>query len=100
MGFDELAAWASEWVTWDDHPRVRARHVRRQGPGQVDGAGDSGWRLLPLPPASRRLAPGPRLLVWHSGIDDPLTGGHYTLKVYTSEKAPTADGRGSTRRSC
>ncbi len=26
-----------------------------------------------------------KLLVWHSGIDDPHTGGHFTLKVFTSE---------------
>lgn len=38
-------------------------------------------------PAARRLQPGRRVLVWHSGISDSLTGGHYTLKVYTSEKA-------------
>ena len=30
---------------------------------------------------------GRRVLVWHTGISDPLTGGHYTLKVYKSEKA-------------
>ena len=34
---------------------------------------------------------GRRVLVWHSGISDPLTGGHYTLKVYTSEKAISGD---------
>jgi hypothetical protein len=30
--------------------------------------------------------------VWHSGISDPQTGGQYTLKVYTSEKAAGPDG--------
>jgi hypothetical protein len=33
-----------------------------------------------------------RLLVWHSGIDDPVTSGHYTLKVYASEKEETSEG--------
>jgi hypothetical protein len=32
-----------------------------------------------------------KLLVWHSGVSDPHTGGQYTLKVYTSEKAPAGD---------
>ena len=30
--------------------------------------------------------------IWHSGIADPHTGGQYTLKVYTSEKAAASDG--------
>ena len=34
---------------------------------------------------------GRRVLVWHTGISDPLTGGHYTLKVYKSEKAIDGD---------
>lgn len=43
---------------------------------------------------SARRAPAPAratVLVWHSGISDPLTGGHYTLKVYTSKKAISGD---------
>jgi len=34
---------------------------------------------------------GRKLLVWHSGVSDPYTGGQYTLKVYTSEKARTGE---------
>ena len=30
--------------------------------------------------------------MWHSGISDPHTGGQYTLKVYTSEKAAAEEG--------
>jgi hypothetical protein len=40
---------------------------------------------------------GRKLLVWHSGISDPHTGGQYTLKVYTSEKASDGDGWQNTR---
>lgn len=29
---------------------------------------------------------GRKLLVWHSGVTDPETGGQYTLKLYRSEK--------------
>jgi SOS-response transcriptional repressor LexA len=31
------------------------------------------------------------LLVWHSGISDPHTGGQYTVKQYHSEKAAGPD---------
>lgn len=41
---------------------------------------------------------GKRLLVWHSGIDDPMTSGHYTLKVYSSEKQDTSDGSWQHRK--
>jgi hypothetical protein len=51
---------------------------------------DGAFCLFRPPRAGSRQ--GRRLLVWHSGIDDPMTSGHYTLKVYTSEKAPTDDG--------
>jgi len=35
---------------------------------------------------------GRKLLVWHSGVTDPETGGQYTLKVYRSEKVADVDG--------
>lgn len=91
-GFDELAGWASEWVTWDGHPRfepgmfVARVHGASMEPEIPDGA----YCLFRPPRAGSRE--GRRLLVWHSGIDDPMTSGHFTLKVYTSEKASDADG--------
>jgi hypothetical protein len=51
---------------------------------------DGAYCLFRSPRAGSRE--GRRLLVWHSGIDDPSTSGHYTVKVYTSEKVPEADG--------
>lgn len=42
----------------------------------------------PARPGSRC---GRRLLVWHAGIDDPHTGGQYTVKVYTSERRADPD---------
>ncbi len=85
-GFDELAEWASEWITWDNHPAFDAGmfvarvHGKSMEPEIPDGA----YCLFRPPRAGSRQ--GRRLLVWHSGIDDPMTSGHYTLKVYTSEK--------------
>ncbi len=37
------------------------------------------------------------MLVWHSGIEDPHTGGQYTVKVYSSEKSSEGDEWGHTR---
>jgi type III restriction enzyme len=90
-GFDVLAGWASEWVTWDDHPRFEPGMfvARVQGRSMEPDIPDGAYCLFrPDRGGSRQ---GRRLLVWHSGIDDPMTSGHYTLKVYTSEKAPTSD---------
>ena len=92
VGFDELAGWASEWITWDDHPRFEPGMfvAKVQGRSMEPEIPDGAYCLFRPPRAGSRE--GRRLLVWHSGIDDPMTSGHYTLKVYTSEKAPTSDG--------
>ena len=91
MGFDELVAWAQEWITWDDHPKFEEGMfvARVQGKSMEPEIADGAYCLFRPPrPGSRQ---GRRVLVWHSGISDPLTGGHYTLKVYTSEKAVSGD---------
>jgi SOS-response transcriptional repressor LexA len=94
-GFDELASWASEWITWDDHPHfepgmfVARVHGKSMEPEIPDGA----YCLFRTPGGGSRQ--GRYLVVWHSGIDDPVTSGHYTLRIYTSEKEGTSDG--STR---
>jgi len=91
-GFDELAGWASEWITWDGHPQFEPGMfvAKVQGRSMEPEIPDGAYCLFRPPRAGSRE--GRRLLVWHSGIDDPMTSGHYTLKVYTSEKAPTPDG--------
>ncbi|MDP2815462.1 MAG: hypothetical protein Q8O19_02150, partial [Rectinemataceae bacterium] len=38
------------------------------------------WCIFSPPPAGTRE--GKAVLVWHSGISDPHTGGQYTLKIY------------------
>ncbi len=43
------------------------------------------WCLFRLKPSGTRQ--GKVLLVQHRSIDDPDTGGHYTIKIYGSEKA-------------
>ena len=92
MGFDELVQWAQEWVAWDDHPRFEEGMfvARVQGRSMEPEMPDGAYCLFRPPRAGSRQ--GRRVLVWHSGISDPLTGGHYTLKVYTSEKAIEEEG--------
>jgi len=48
------------------------------------------WCLFKLAPGGTRQ--GKVVLVQHRGIDDIDTGGHYTVKVYESEKASHDDG--------
>jgi SOS-response transcriptional repressor LexA len=91
-GFDQLAEWASEWVTWDDHPPLEPGMfvAKVQGKSMEPEILDGAYCLFRPPrPGSRQ---GRRLLVWHSGIDDPMTSGHYTLKVYSSERETAPDG--------
>ena len=89
---DEMAAWASEWITWDNHPKfepgmfVARVHGKSMEPEIPDGA------YCLFRPARAGSRQGKRLLVWHSGIADPMTSGHYTLKVYSSEKVQTKEG--------
>ena len=52
-GFDELAEWASEWVTWDDHPPFEPGMFVAKVHGQVDGTRDSRRGLLPVPAPTR-----------------------------------------------
>jgi SOS-response transcriptional repressor LexA len=90
-GFDEMAEWASEWVTWDGHPAFEPGMfvAKVQGKSMEPEIPDGAFCLFRPPRAGSRQ--GRRLLVWHSGIDDPMTSGHYTVKVYTSEKVQTDD---------
>jgi type III restriction enzyme len=90
---DELATWATDWITWDKHPRFEPGMfvARVHGKSMEPEVPDGGYCLF-RPPSDGGSRQGKRLLVWHSGIDDPMTSGHYTLKVYTSEELETKDG--------
>jgi SOS-response transcriptional repressor LexA len=91
-GFDELASWASEWITWDNHPHFEPGMfvARVQGKSMEPEIPEGAYCLFQPPGDASRQ--DKRLLVWHSGIDDPVTSGHYTLKVYTSVKEETSEG--------
>lgn len=89
---DEVADWASDWVTWDGHPPFEPGMfvANVQGRSMEPDIPDGAYCLFRLPRAGSRQ--GRCLLVWHSSIDDPMTSGRYTLKVYHSEKVAEPDG--------
>lgn len=80
------AEWADEWITWDGAPSFD------EGMFVARVYGDSMEPLVPngsyclFRAGVTGSREGRRLLLWHSGIDDPHSGGQYTLKVYSSEK--------------
>jgi type III restriction enzyme len=91
-GFDQLTGWVAEWATWDNHPIFEPGMfvAQVQGRSMEPEIPEGSYCLFrQYRPGSRQDA---RLVVWHPAIDDPATGDHYTLRVYTSEKLPTIDG--------
>ena len=82
----ESGEWAEDWVTFDTRiPFERGIFVARvHGKSREPDIPDGSYCLFRPPRGGSRH--GRRLLVWHSGVSDPATGGQYTLKVYTSEK--------------
>jgi len=89
---DDRAEWAEDWVTWDGAPKFESGMfvAKVLGDSMEPEIPDGSYCLFRAPRAGSRQ--GRKLLVWHSGISDPHTGGQYTLKVYTSEKASTEEG--------
>lgn len=88
---EEIGEWAQEWVLLDEAPRLeRGMFVARvQGRSMEPRIPDGSYCLFRSPGGGTRQ--GRILLVWHSGVADPANGGHYTVKVYSSEKASNAD---------
>lgn len=89
---DDRAEWAEEWVTWDGAPAFeRGMFVAKvQGDSMEPKVPNGSYCLFRQPRGGSRE--GRTLLVWHSGISDPYTGGQYTLKVYNSEKVVDSEG--------
>ncbi|HOF42120.1 MAG TPA: S24 family peptidase, partial [Candidatus Hydrogenedentes bacterium] len=84
LSLDRYDEWFSEWITWDNAPRfeegmfVARIHGTSMEPDIPDGA----YCLFRQPSAGTRQ--GKTVLVCHSGVSDPHTGGQYTVKVYES----------------
>lgn len=81
-----------EWVELPDSFRTkRGQFVARVvGESMNKRIPDGSWCLFKLNPSGTRQ--GKALLVQHRSINDPDTGGHYTIKIYESEKEVDDDG--------
>jgi len=88
----------TEWITFDTRTRFEPGMfvAKVLGDSMAPVISNGSYCLFRKPPAGSRE--GKRLLVRHSGITDPHTGGQYTVKVYSSEKSQDgADGWRHTR---
>jgi SOS-response transcriptional repressor LexA len=88
---DQAGEWFSEWITWEGMPKLeRGMFVARvRGKSMEPDIPDGAYCLFRPPAAGSRQ--NRTILVWHSGVTDPHTGGQYTVKVYTSEKRGDGD---------
>jgi type III restriction enzyme len=89
--FEDMAEWAETWVKPNENFDLEKGMfiAQVQGDSMVPLIPNGAWCVFrPVPGGSRE---GRVLLVWHSGISDPHTGGQYTVKQYHSEKLSDAE---------
>lgn len=89
---EEFADYANEWVALMSEVRLEpGMFVARVTGHSMEPLipADSYCLFRPVPGGTRQ---GRRVLVWHEGATDPETGGEYTVKEYSSRKAPSEDG--------
>lgn len=81
-----------QWVELPDSFRIHSGQfvARVVGESMNKRIPNGSWCLFNLNPAGTRQ--GKIVLVQHRSIDDPDTGGHYTIKIYRSEKVASEDG--------
>jgi len=92
LSLDRYDEWHGRWITWDDPPRFEEGMFVAQVHGKsMEPLIPSGAHCLFRPPRAGTRQ-GKILLVWHSGITDPHTGGTYTVKIYESEKRGADEG--------
>ncbi|MBN1824642.1 MAG: DEAD/DEAH box helicase family protein [Candidatus Eisenbacteria bacterium] len=92
LSFDRFDEWAGEWIVWDGAPRFSEGMfvARVYGKSMEPMIPDGAYCLFKSPSAGTRV--GKVVLVWHSGVSDPHTGGQYTVKIYESEKRGAEEG--------
>ena len=81
-----------QWVELPDSFRIHSGQfvARVVGESMNKRIPNGAWCLFSLNPVGSRQ--GKIVLVQHRSIDDPDTGGHYTIKIYQSEKVADGDG--------
>lgn len=87
-----------QWVELPDSFRIRPGLfvARVVGESMNKRIPNGAWCLFSASPGGTRQ--GKVVLVNHRSIDDPETGGHFTIKTYESEKTSTKDGSWRHRR--
>lgn len=93
-----LEEGATDWVALPDWVRPQPGLFVAQVVGESMNRRipNGAWCLFRARPAGTRE--GKVVVVQHRSIDDPETGGRYTIKVYTSEKMPADEGDWRHRR--
>jgi len=93
-----LEEGATDWVTLPDWVRPQPGLFVAQVVGESMNRRipNGAWCLFRANPAGTRE--GKVVVAQHRSIDDPETGGRYTIKVYTSEKVPADEGEWRHRR--
>lgn len=81
-----------QWVALPDSFRIHSGLfvARVVGESMNKRIPNGAWCLFNLNPVGTRQ--GKVVLAQHHGIEDPDTGGHYSIKVYQSEKVANEDG--------
>ena len=81
-----------QWVELPDSFRIKPGQfvARVVGESMNKRIPNGSWCLFSLNPGGTRQ--GKVVLAQHRSIEDPDTGGHYTIKLYQSEKHTTDDG--------
>lgn len=81
-----------QWVELPDSFRIHSGQfvARVVGESMNKRIPNGSWCLFSLNPVGTRQ--GKIVLAQHRSIDDPDTGGHYTIKIYQSEKVASEDG--------
>lgn len=89
-----LEEGATDWVVVPDWVRPQPGLFVAQvlGESMHRRIPSGAWCLFRANPTGTR--DGKVVAVQHRSIDDPETGGQYTIKVYSSEKVPAEDGAG------
>jgi len=97
LSFAEVVQSTQEWVAWVGHPIFEEGMfvARVQGDAMAPEIKHGDYCLFRAP--TKRTRTGRIALVSHTGIKDPLTGGHYTLRTYTSERAIEEEGFQQTK---
>lgn len=89
---DSIDVSRHQWVELPDSFRIKPGQfiAKVAGESMNKRIPNGSWCLFSLSPGGTRQ--GKVVLVQHRSITDPDTGGHYTIKLYESEKIVSEDG--------